>query len=107
MMMIYLKTVIDCLDKEFQKELCMEPFIPRDTSVKASKILFASIKKRSASEKLLLTTQLSDSLMAISKQGIRNRHPEYTEQQVTQAYLKIILSRFLYKKIFQGTVIKP
>lgn len=85
----------------------MRSFIPKDTSEQSAKILFASIKKRSASENLLLTTQLSDNLMAIAKQGIRSRHPEYTEPQVTQAYLKIILSRFLYNKIFRGSDIKP
>lgn len=89
------------------KGVGVEPFIPRDTSVKVAKILFSLIKKRSASEKLLLTTQLSDDLMLISKQGIRNRHPEYNEQQVTQAYLKIILNRMLYNKIFRGSDIAP
>ena len=89
------------------KGVGVEPFIPRDTSVKVAKILFSLIKKRSASEKLLHTTKLSDGLMALSKQGIRNRHPNYTEQQVTQAYLKIILNRMLYNKIFRGSDIAP
>lgn len=85
----------------------MESFIPGDTSLKAAKMLFSVIKKQSATEKLLNTTKLSDGLMALSKQGIRNRHPEYTEKQVTQAYLRIILNRFLYSKIFQGSDIAP
>jgi hypothetical protein len=84
----------------------VEPFIPRDTPLKVAKMLFSLIKKRNASEKLWYTTQLSDGLMALSKQGIRNRHPEYTEKQVTQAYLKIILNRFLYNKIFPGSDIE-
>ena len=85
----------------------MEQFIPRDTSVNVAKLLFSLIKKRNASEKLRFTTQLSDGLMALSKQGIRNRHPDYTEQQVTEAYLKIILEKTLYNKIFRGSEIKP
>ncbi len=85
----------------------MESFIPRDTSVKVVKILFSLIKKRSASEKLWLTTKLSDGLMALSKQGIRNRHSDYTERQVTEAYLKFILEKTLYNKIFRGSKIKP
>ena len=89
------------------KGVGVEPFIPRDTSVKVAKILFSLIKKRSASEKLLHTTKLSDGLMALSKQGIRNRHPNYTEQQVTQAYLRLILKKTLYDKIFPGSNIRP
>lgn len=85
----------------------MEPFIPRDTPLKTAKMIFSLIKRRNASEKLRFTTQLSDDLMALCKQGIRNRHPHYTEQQVTEAYLKIILKKSLYKKIYRGSKIKP
>jgi hypothetical protein len=47
-----------------------------------------------------MTFHLCDNLRQITKAGIRHRHPDYTEQQVTQAYLRLILDENLYQQIF-------
>ncbi len=47
-----------------------------------------------------LTFQLCDNLRQITKAGIRHRHPDYTDQQVTQAYLRLILEPELFQQVF-------
>jgi len=47
-----------------------------------------------------LTMQLCDNLREITKAGIRHRHPDYTDQQITQAYLRLILESELFQQIF-------
>lgn len=53
-----------------------------------------------------LTLQLCDNLREVTKAGIRHRHPDYTEQQVTQAYLRLILDNELFQEIFPGCEIE-
>ena len=57
--------------------------------------------------RLNLTMDFCDNLRNITKAGIRHRHPQYTEQQVTQAYLKLILDNALFEEVFPGCEIKP
>ncbi len=54
-----------------------------------------------------LTFQLCDNLRQITKAGIRHRHPDYTDQQITQAYLRLILELELFQQIFPGCEIEP
>lgn len=49
-----------------------------------------------------LTFQLCDNLREITKAGIRHRHPDYTEKQVTQAYLRLICDEELFQQVFPG-----
>jgi hypothetical protein len=49
-----------------------------------------------------MTFQLCDNLRQITKAGIRHRHPDYTGQQVTRAYLRLILDKDLFQQVFPG-----
>ena len=49
-----------------------------------------------------LTFQLCDNLRETTKAGIRHRHPDYTDRQVTQAYLRLILDKELFQQVFPG-----
>ncbi len=54
-----------------------------------------------------LTFQLCDAIRSITRAGIRHRHPDYNEQQVTQAYLRLILDKDLFQQVFPGCEIQP
>ena len=80
----------------------LDSILPLDTSKKAAKIQYAVFRDLSGEERFSMTIELSNNLQAISKFGIQQRHPEYTQQQIVQAYLKLILKKSLFNKIFSG-----
>ena len=73
-----------------------------DTSRKAAKIQYDVFRNLGREQKFSMTVALSNNLQCISKSGIQQRHPEYTPQQVVQAYLKLILEKPFFNRIFSG-----
>ena len=71
-----------------------------DTSQAAESKQIETLRKMGLSGRVELTFQLCDNLRQITRSGIRHRHPEYTEQQVTQAYLRLILEPELFEQVF-------
>jgi hypothetical protein len=78
-----------------------------DTSKEAAAKQLEVLRNMGPAGRLKLTMDLCDNLRNITKAGIRHRHPDYTEQQVTQAYLRLILEPELFQEVFPGCDIKP
>ena len=76
-----------------------------DTSQAAETKQVEALRRMGLSGRAALTFQLCDNLRHITKAGIRHRHPDYTEPQVTQAYLHLILEPELYEQIFPNSEI--
>jgi len=76
--------------------------IQKDTSEQAAQIQVTTLRQMGLSGRAQMTFQLSDALRQISRAGIRHRHPEYTDQQVTLAYLRLILEPALFRQAFPG-----
>jgi hypothetical protein len=71
-----------------------------DTSKTAELKQLEVLRNMGPTGRLKLTMDLCDNLRNITKAGIRHRHPDYTEQQITQAYLRLILEPELFQQIF-------
>ncbi len=67
---------------------------PRDTTEKAAAIALKSNRALGPERRLLQALELSDFLRELSKAGLRSRHPEYTEDELTEA-----LRRQLYGEV--------
>ena len=78
-----------------------------DTSKEAAFKQFEILRSMGIEGRAAMTFQLSENLHQITKAGIRYRHPNYTEQQITQAYLKLILDKELFGKVFPDCEIEP
>ncbi len=74
--------------------------LPADTSKEAAKVQAEALRRMGLSGRAELTMQLCDNLRQITKAGIRHRHPDYTDQQITQAYLRLILEPELFQQVF-------
>ena len=46
--------------------------------------------------------ELSDTLRSIVVAGIRYRHPDYSQEEVAQAWFRLVLDRELFRKVFPG-----
>ena len=72
----------------------------QDTSPDAAQRQFDVLKKMGTDGRAKLTVELSDNLREVAMSGIKQRHPEYSKQQVQKAYFKLILDRELFQKAF-------
>lgn len=81
--------------------------IPADTTKDAQLKQLEVLRNLGPAGRLKLTMDLCENLRSITKAGIRHRHPNYTEQQVTQAYLRLILEPELFQEVFPNCEIKP
>ena len=66
-----------------------------------------AFKKLSPEKRLEMIFQLSDNFHETIRAGIRQRHPDYTPRQVTQALLKLTLEKNLYYQVFPENDIEP
>jgi pimeloyl-CoA synthetase len=71
-----------------------------DTSKDAAARQMEALRNMGLEGRAELTFRLSENLRQITKAGIRHRHPDYSDRQVTQAYLKLILDKELFDRVF-------
>lgn len=74
--------------------------IPRDTTPEAFQAQFAIYKKMSGSQRAGLAIEASDALRETVKAGVRQRHPEYDEEKVKLAALKLSIGEELFRKAY-------
>lgn len=81
--------------------------LPFDTSRDCIVRQFDVLKKMDISERAEMTFQLSDNLRSTLVSGIRHRHPDYNQEQVTKALLRLTLDGDLFDKVFPGCEVLP
>jgi hypothetical protein len=77
--------------------------IPKDTNIDAMRKQFEILERIGIEGRAEMTFQLSDNLRQIIEDGVRFRHPEYSDSQVRQDVLRITLGDELYHKTFGKT----
>jgi hypothetical protein len=81
--------------------------LPKDTSLEASRIQTGILRKLSIEQRLIQVFQLGSSLRETNKTGIRLRHPEYTEEQVRFAAIRLSLGDELFRKAYPHIHVRP
>ena len=82
----------------------MSNAFPQDTSPDAGLRQINILKHMGTNGRARLAVELSDNLRDVAMSGIKQRHPEYSKQQVQKAYFKLILDRELFQKVFGDRV---
>jgi hypothetical protein len=75
---------------------------PADTTPEAARVLVEIYRRMPPSERLELALKMSDSLRSLVASGVRHRHPEYDEEQVTLAVTRLYLGEELFAKVYPG-----
>ena len=70
----------------------------RDTSPEAEAILLERIRRMSAAERLQEGARLCQTARAFMRAGIRQRHPEYSADEVEEALARILWGDELYRQ---------
>jgi hypothetical protein len=71
--------------------------IPRDTSRNAFWVHCAALRKLGTSGRLRLAFDLTEQVWKTAEAGIRRRHPEFSDEQVRLALIKMRLGDELFR----------
>jgi hypothetical protein len=81
--------------------------IPLDTTLEAARVQRDVLMAMGPERRLEVAAQLSDSVRACVVAGVRMRCPDYDEEQVRRAVLRIVLGEPLFRKLFPQTNVRP
>jgi hypothetical protein len=74
--------------------------ISQDTTIEAAAREYEILRKMDISQRAEMTFDLGDNLRQIIEAGVRFRHPDYNEQMLRMAVLRIFVGDDLFRQIF-------
>ncbi len=80
---------------------------PLDTTREASRRYFDALRRLTPSQRADRVAELNANARSLCESGVRARHPEYTEDQVRLAIVRILLGRKLFARVHPGIEIEP
>ncbi|MFC1738324.1 hypothetical protein ACFL1G_04640 [Planctomycetota bacterium] len=80
--------------------------IPADTTIDAAVKQFEVLRRMTLQERATITFELIDNLRGIAEAGIRSRHPDYDDDKVKLALLRLTLGEKLFQDVFGDKIIE-
>lgn len=77
-----------------------QDFISRDTTLEAARVEFSILRKIGMDGRGRMAIELSDNLRATVEAGVRQRHPEYDDNMVKLAALRLAIGDELFRKAY-------
>jgi hypothetical protein len=77
--------------------------IPSDTTIEAMKKQYEILRTLLPEKRLTIAFELSDYLRSVVQAGIKQRHPDYNEQQIEKEVLRLMIGESLFKQIYPNT----
>jgi len=74
--------------------------VPRDTTLEAIRIRFSILRKIGFAGRANVAIELSDGLRATIQSGVRQRHPEYNDNMVRLAALRLAIGEQLFRQAY-------
>lgn len=83
-------------------------FTSGDTSAEAAAVQLAAWRRLGPEARVAMAAHLSDDIRQVSLAGIRQRHPDYTDDEVRRALLRLIVGDALTRAAWPGrTLVDP
>jgi hypothetical protein len=79
-----------------------QELIPADTTPEAWAVQVEIFRRMDPSRRLELALRMSDSLRRVTAAGVRARHPEYTDEQVRLAVIRLGLGDEWFARAYPG-----
>ena len=80
--------------------------ISADTTLEAARVQYNILRKMDISDRAEITFQLCDNMRAFVEAGIRDRHPDYDDNKVRLALMRLTLGKRLFREAFGDVEIK-
>jgi hypothetical protein len=87
--------------------MLMKSLIPQDTTLEAFRVQCEAYRRMPPEERLRNAFDMSNAIREVSAGGVRARHPDYTEEQVQLAVVRLMLGEQLFKEVHPGVEIVP
>lgn len=78
-----------------------------DTSPEAFRQSTEALRRMSRPQRLQMAFEFSDWLRTVTEAGVRRRHPDYDEEQVRRAVMRLWLGEEHFPKVFPNETISP
>lgn len=78
-----------------------------DTTLEAAKVQWDIWRRLTPDRRLQLACEMSDTLRRITASGVRSRHPEYSEDEVKLAVIRLCLGEELFRQVYPDVKVKP
>jgi hypothetical protein len=74
--------------------------IPADTSPEAFRVLIQAYRGMPPGRRLEIAMQMSEDILEIAAAGVRQRHPDYSDEQVHMALISMRLGEKLFREVY-------
>ena len=81
--------------------------VPLDTSLDAARVYFATLKKLGEERRWQMASEMNESMRLRVEQGVRMRHPDYSEGDVRLAVLRLLVGDKLFQEVCPGCTVAP
>lgn len=78
-----------------------------DTSPEALRQSTEALRRMSRPQRLQMAFEFSDWLRTVTEAGVRRRHPEYDNEQVHRAVMRLWLGEEQFREVFPNETIRP
>lgn len=82
-------------------------WIPNDTTPEAAAVQAEIWRRMPPERKHQIAAELSENVRQIAAQGVRSRHPEYTDDEVRLAVIKLSIGEQLFRQAYPDVEIQP
>ena len=79
---------------------------PADTTPEARRVQVEVFRQMAPERRSALAVRLSRQLREVAEAGVRMRHPDYTQEQVRLAAIRLRLGNDLFRKAYPGVEIE-
>lgn len=84
-----------------------EPWLPADTPLEVARMQHAIYQRMPAERRLRMAFEMTASIRRVSEDGVRSRHPEYTQRQVELAVIRMMVGEDLFRRAYPGEDVRP
>lgn len=78
-----------------------------DTTLEAAQVQWEIWRRLTPDRRLKLACEMSDTLRRITASGVRSRHPEYSEEEVKLATIRLCLGDELFRQVYPNSKVTP
>lgn len=81
--------------------------VPKDTSLEAARVHFAALRRLGGPRRLEMGVELSNTMRSVVESGVRDRHPNHTNEEVRLAVLRVMVGEELFRQCCPNCDVEP